>query len=51
MELNTLTKVLGGKKVLQMSIQNQMDLVTLSNIGVTKDALLHLAKYLSFSIY
>ncbi len=50
MELYTLTKVLGGKKVLKMSIQNQMDLVTLSNMGVTKDALLHLAKYLSFSM-
>lgn len=50
MELYALTKVLGGKKVLQMSIQSQMDLVTLSNKGVTKDALLHLAKYLSFSM-
>ncbi len=50
MEPYALTKVLGGKKVLKMSIQNQMDLVTLSNMGVTKDALLHLAKYLSFSM-
>ncbi len=50
MRLYKLTKVLGGKKVLQMSIQNQMDLITLSNKGVTKDALLHLAKYLSFSM-
>ncbi len=50
MERYALAKVLGGKKVLKMSIQNQMDLVTLSHKGVTKDALLHLAKYLSFSM-
>ncbi|MCP4265849.1 MAG: hypothetical protein GY777_09785 [Candidatus Brocadiaceae bacterium] len=50
MKLCKLTKVLGGKKVLQMSIQNQMDLITLSNKGVTKYALLHLANYLSFSM-
>ncbi len=45
-----LAKILGGKKVLQKSIQSQMDLVTLSDKGITKDALLHLAKYLSFSM-
>lgn len=45
-----LSKILGGKKVLQKSIQSQMDLVTLSDKGITKDALLHLAKYLSFSM-
>ena len=50
MELSALAKILGGKKVLQRSIQSQMDLVKLSNKGVTKDALLHLAKYLSFSM-
>ncbi len=51
MKLYKLIKVLGGKKVLQMSIQNQMALITLSNKGVTKDAFLHLAKYLFFSMY
>ena len=50
MELSCLSKVLGGKKVLRKNIQNRMDLVELSNKGVTKDALLHLAKYMSFSI-
>jgi putative toxin-antitoxin system antitoxin component (TIGR02293 family) len=49
-ELTALAKVLGGKKVLRKNIQSRMDLVELSNKGVTKDALLHLAKYLSFSI-
>lgn len=45
-----LTKILGGKKVIQKSIQSQMDLVILGDKGVTKDALLHLAKYLSCSM-
>ena len=50
MELSAVEKVLGGKKVLRKSIQNRMDLIELSNLGVTKDALTHLAKYFSFSV-
>lgn len=50
MELSALEKVLGGKKVLRKSIQSRMDLVELSNKGVTKDALSHLAKYFSYSV-
>ena len=50
MELSALEKVLGGKKVLRKNIQNRMDLVELSNKGVTKDALSSLAKYFSFSV-
>lgn len=50
MELALLEKVLGGKKVLRKSIKSRMDLVDLSNHGVTKDALSNLAKYFSFSI-
>lgn len=50
MELSTLEKVLGGKKVLHRSIQNRMDLIELSDMGVTKNALLNLAKYFSCSI-
>lgn len=50
MELLEIEKVLGGRKVFQKRIRNRMDLVELSNIGVTKDALLHLSKYLSFSM-
>jgi len=50
MELAAMTKVLGGKKVLRKNLQSRMDLVDLSNQGVTKDALLHLAKYFSFSV-
>ncbi|MGH7594744.1 MAG: type II RES/Xre toxin-antitoxin system antitoxin [bacterium] len=50
MELSAMAKVLGGKKVLRKNLQSRMDLVDLSNQGVTKDALLHLAEYFSFSV-
>lgn len=50
MELAALTKVLGGKKVLRKNLRNRMDLVDLSNEGITKEALLHLARYFSFSV-
>ncbi len=47
----TVEELLGGKKILQRSIRGKMDLVELSNTGVTKEALLRLAKYWSFSIH
>ena len=50
MELSGVTEILGGEKVLGQSIQNQMDLIELSNKGVTKDALAHLAEFFSFRI-
>ncbi|MDZ7360595.1 MAG: DUF2384 domain-containing protein [candidate division KSB1 bacterium] len=50
MEMYTLEKVLGGKKVLRKSIESRMDLIELSNQGLTKDALVNLAKYFSYSI-
>jgi len=50
MEMYTLEKVLGGKKVIRKSIQSRMDLVELSEQGLTKDALVNLAKYFSYSI-
>jgi putative toxin-antitoxin system antitoxin component (TIGR02293 family) len=46
----TVEEILGGRKILHMSIQGKMDLIELSNTGVTKEALLHLAKYCSLSI-
>ena len=49
MELVEMAKVLGGLRVLRMRLQNQMDLIELSNKGITKNALLHLAKYLCIS--
>lgn len=50
MEFSGVTKVLGGEKVLRKKIRNQMDLIELGNLGITKDALEHLAKYLSFTL-
>ena len=50
MELSNIPEILGGEKILRKKIQNRMDLVELSDIGVTKDALLNLANYLSLSM-
>jgi len=46
----TLTEVLGGDKILQEKVTSRMDLIELSNKGVSKDALLRLAKYLNLSV-
>ena len=50
MEFSGITAVLGGEEVLQKKIQSQMDLIELSQVGIPKDALVNLAKYLSFTI-
>ena len=50
MEYSGLTKVLGGEKVLRKNIQNQMDLIELSNLGITKDALEHLINFISIPL-
>lgn len=50
MELAGVTKILGGERVLRKRIQSRMDLIELGDEGVTKDALAHLARYLSFSM-
>ena len=50
MELSTVTEVLGGVKILRKKIQNRIDLIELGKLGLTKDALLHLAKYLGISV-
>lgn len=50
MELSGVTDVLGGEKVLRKKIQSRMDLIELSNKGLTKNALRHLAKFLSFTM-
>lgn len=50
MEFSKVTKVLGGEDVLRKKIQSRMDLIELSNKGITKDALAHLANYLSFTM-
>ncbi len=50
MQLTAIEKILGGQRVLHMRIQKRQDLITLSDHGVTKSALLNLARYLSFPI-
>lgn len=50
MELSGIATVLGGRKVFPRRIENRMDLVELSNRGVSKDALLHLSKFLRCSM-
>lgn len=50
MELSGVADVLGGEKVLRKKIQSRMDLIELSNKGLTKNALRHLAKFLSFTM-
>ena len=49
MQLAQVEQVLGGKKVLGCKLETKMDLVALGSIGVTKDAVSHLANYLSLS--
>ena len=50
MQTIELTSVLGGENVLNKNIDNRMDLVDLGNRGVNKNALIHLAEYLSLSL-
>jgi len=50
MELSGIAKILGGQRVLHKRIQNRLDLIELSDRGVTKSALSHLAKYMCFSM-
>lgn len=51
MKTATVEKILGGKKALQMKIKDRMDFVTLSDRGVSKGSLLHLAKFFNISIH
>ena len=50
MKLAEVTEVLGGQQVLRQNIHHRMDLLELSDRGVTKDALVHLARFLSCSM-
>ena len=50
MEVAQISKILGGPKALHMRINNRHDLISLSEHGVTKTALLNLTKYLSFTL-
>ena len=50
MELSEISGVLGGKKAFEGVIANRLDLLDLSDKGLTKEALLHLAKHLQLSL-
>ena len=50
MQLSDISIILGGSRVLHGDITSRMDLIELSDKGVTKDALLRLANYLSLSV-
>jgi putative toxin-antitoxin system antitoxin component (TIGR02293 family) len=50
MEVAQISKILGGPKVLHMRINKRQDLISLSDHGVTKNALLNLTRYLSFPL-
>ena len=49
MELQEITELLGGEKVIGRRLENRFDVVELSYQGVSKIAVTHLAKYLSLS--
>lgn len=49
MQLTQVEKILGGEKILGKKLESKMDLVELGSIGVTKNAISHLANYLSLS--
>lgn len=50
MQFLNISNIPGGREVLRGDIKSRMDLIDLSNRGVTKEALLRLADYLSFSV-
>lgn len=50
MQLSGITKILGGEKVVHCKIKNQMDLIELCKKGLSKDALVHLAKNINLSM-
>jgi putative toxin-antitoxin system antitoxin component (TIGR02293 family) len=50
MEAASITEVLWGDEVIPTKIESRMDLIELSNEGITKDALLRLVNYLNLSM-
>ncbi len=49
MQLTLVEDILGGEEILGQKLENKMDLVELSRVGVTKTAVSNLAKYLTLS--
>jgi putative toxin-antitoxin system antitoxin component (TIGR02293 family) len=50
MQVSEVSKILGSRNALRGDIASRMDLIRLSSKGITKDALLRLANYLSMSV-
>lgn len=50
MYLSSITQLLGGKEMLGQEVQTQTDLIDLSNKGVPKTSLLHLANFMDSSV-
>lgn len=49
MQLSQVGRILGGEKILGKKLESKMDLIELGIAGVTKNAVSHLANYLSLS--
>lgn len=49
MQLAQVGEILGGEKIIGKKLESKMDLVELGSIGITKNAVSHLANYLSLS--
>ncbi len=50
MEINKIERILGGEKALHMRIRKRQDLIALSKHGVTKTALMNLARCLALTM-
>lgn len=49
MQLAQVEQILGGREIIGKKLESKMDLVELGNTGITKNAVSHLANYLSLS--
>ncbi len=50
MTISSVTQLLGGKKTLGREVRTRMDLIDLSRKGVSKEALLVLAKFMGLPV-
>ncbi len=50
MNVSGVIKILGGEKIVRKRVRNRLDLIELSNRGLTKSALSHLADCLSIPL-
>jgi putative toxin-antitoxin system antitoxin component (TIGR02293 family) len=50
MTISSVTQLLGGKKTLGREVRTRMDLIDLSRKGVSKEALLYLAKFMGLPV-